>query len=83
MTDFDEEFFNFFYLYYLLKSPHKISFIYEEEEQKLESVMEGEECNICFNGKWFRSRDDFFKDGCIGNTKLTTIYEELYGFEVE
>lgn len=83
LIDFDEEFFDFFDLYYLLKSPHKISFIYEEEEQKLESVMEGEECNVCFNGKWFHSRDDFFKDGCIGNMKLTTIYEELYGFEVE
>lgn len=83
LIDFDEEFFDFFDLYYLLRSPHKISFIYEDEVQKLESVMEGDECNVCLNGKWFHSRDGFFKDGCIGNTKLTAIYEDLYGFEVE
>lgn len=45
--------------------------------------MEGNECTICFNGKWFHSRDDFFKDGCIGNNKLTAIYDKLYGFEVK
>ncbi len=83
LIDFDEEFFDFFDLYYLLKSPHKISFYYDETEQKVESVMEGDECNVCFNGKWFHSREDFFKDACIENTKLTSIYRDLYGFEVE
>ena len=83
LIDLDVEFFDFFDLYYLLKSPHKITFIYKDQEQKLESVMEGNECTVCFNGKWFHSRDDFFKDGCIGNTKLTAIYDDLYGFEVE
>ena len=83
LIEFDEEYFDFFDLYYLLKSPHKISFVYDDKEQKLESVMEGDECNVCFNGKWFHSRDDFFKDACIGNTKLTAIYRDLYGFEVE
>lgn len=83
LIDFDEECFDFFDLYYLLKAPHRISFMYEDEEQKLESVMEGGECAVCFNGKWFRSRDDFFKNSCIGDTKLTAIYDDLYGFEVE
>ena len=82
LIEFDEEVFDFFDLYYLLKSPHKITFIYEGKEQKLESVMEGEECNVCFNGKWFHSRDEFFKEACIGNTKLTAVYQDLYGFEV-
>ena len=82
LIEFDEEVFDFFDLYYLLKSPHKITFIYDGKEQKLESVMEGEECSVCFNGKWFHSRDDFFKEACIGNTKLTAVYQDLYGFEV-
>ena len=55
----------------------------DDNEQSLESVMEGDECTVCFNGKWYHSRDDFFKDGCIDNMKLTAIYEDLYGFEVE
>ena len=83
LIEFDEEYFDFFDLCYLLRTPHKVSFIYEDNEQSLESVMEGNECTVCFNGKWFHSRDDFFKDGCIGNTKLTAIYDKLYEFEVK
>jgi tetratricopeptide (TPR) repeat protein len=83
LVPFDENNFDFYDLYYLLKSPNKITFMYDGEEQHLESVMEGNESTICFNGKWFRSRDDFFKDGAIGNNRLTAIYDELYGFEEE
>ncbi len=79
---FDEEFFDFYDLYYLLKTPHKIIFDYEDEAYSLASVMEGEECVVNFNGKWFHSRDDFYKDACIGENKLTTIYDDLYGFKV-
>jgi tetratricopeptide (TPR) repeat protein len=80
---FDEDYFDFFDLYYLLKTPHKIRFFHEDEEMNLESVLEGNECSVCFNGKWYHSRDDFFKDATTKDgTKLTTIYEDLFGFEV-
>ncbi len=82
LIEFDEEYFDFHDLYYLLKTPHKITFIYEDEEQQLESVQEGDECSVCFNGKWFRGRDEFFGEACIGNTKLTAVYRDFYGFEV-
>jgi len=82
LIEFDEEYFDFFDLYYLLRTPHKVSFIYEGNEQSLESVLEGNECTVCFNGKWFRSRDDFFKDACIGDVKLTALYDDVYGFEI-
>lgn len=82
IIEFDEEFFDFYDLYFLLKTPHKITFEYEDQVYSLESVMEGGECAVNFKGKWFHSRDDFFKDACIGETKLTTIYDDLYGFEV-
>ena len=48
----------------------------------LESVMEGEECTVCFNGKWYRSRDDFFKGAMIDENSATSVYDEFYGFEV-
>lgn len=83
LIEFDEDFFDFYDLYYLLKSPHKATFMYGDNEQRLESVMEGDECTVCFNGKWYHSRDDFFKDASIDGTKLTAIYDDLYGFEVE
>ncbi len=82
LIEFDEDYFDFYDLYYLLKSPHKISFDYEDEAYLVESQLEGDECVVCFNGKWFHSRDDFFKEALIGDTKLTTIYADLYGFEV-
>lgn len=83
LIEFDEEFFDFFDLYYLLKTPHKIRFFFDDEEMNLESVMEGDECVVCFNGKWYHSRDDFFKDAATKDgTKLTAIYGDLYGFEV-
>ena len=83
LIEFDEDYFDFFDMYYLLKTPHKITFMYGDDEQKLESVMEGDECSVCFNGKWYHSRDAFFKDASINNTKLTALYDDLYGFEVE
>ena len=83
LIEFDEDYFDFFDLYYLLNTPHKIKFFYEDEEMNLESVMEGDECVVCFNGKWYHSRDDFFKDAVTKDgTKLTAIYGDLYGFEV-
>ena len=82
LIEFDEEYFDFYDLYYLLKTPHKIAFDYDNEVYSLESVMEGSECVVHFNGKWFYSRDDFFKDAYIKDKKLTTIYDEIYGFEV-
>ena len=84
LMEFDEGYFDFYDLYYLLKTPHKIVFYYGDldEQMTLESVMEGEECSVCFNGKWFRSRDDFFAQASVDGIKLTAVYEDLYGFEV-
>ncbi len=82
LIPFDNDFFDFYDMYYLLKSPHKITFYYKDKACTLESVMEGEECAVCFNGKWFHNRDDYFKDAVIDNVKLVAVYDELYGFEV-
>lgn len=82
LMEFDEDYFDFFDLYYLLKSPHKITFLYEAEMMQLESVMEGEECTVCFNGKWYHNRDEFFQNACVGEFKVTALYDEFYDFEV-
>lgn len=80
--DFDEECFDFFDLYYVLRFPHKVTFMYEDKEQHLESVMEGDECVVCFNGKWYHDRDQFFKEACVDGKKATSLYGEFYAFEV-
>ena len=82
LTEFDPDDMDLYDLYYLLKTPHTITFEYDGQEQKLFSELEGDECNVCFNGKWFRSRDDFFKNAEIADTniKLTAVADQLYGF---
>ena len=82
LIEFDNEYFDFYDMYYLLKKPHKIRFEYDDKEYQIESVMEGNECAVKFENKWFHSRDDFFMDVFIDDDKLTTVYDELYGFEV-
>lgn len=85
IIEFDEDDFDFFDLYYLLKTPHRITFEYDGRKQELRSEMEGDACNVCFDGKWFRSRDDFFRDAVVddSNIKLTSVADELYGFTLE
>jgi len=82
LIEFDKDDFDFYDLYYLLKTPHKIKFIYKNKEYFLESVKEGDECSVNFNDKWFYNRKDFFEKATIGNKKLTSLYDDLYGFEV-
>lgn len=83
LIEFDGELIDLFDLYYLLKTPHRVSFFCRNGEKLVvESVMEGSECVINFNGRWFHNVDDFFREATIDGTKATAIYRELYGFEV-
>lgn len=82
LIEFDEDHFDFYDLYYILKTPHRITFLYDNSEQEIRSVMDGEEAAVCFNGKWFSSIDDFFKKATLDDEKLTAIYKDLSGFEV-
>ena len=82
LTDFDYEEFDLFDLYYLLKSPHVIKFDYEDTIYIIESQDEDGMCTVHFNDKWYRDRDEFFKNAVIADSKLTELYNELYGWEV-
>ena len=70
-------------IWYLLKTPNTVSFLYGDKVYTVKSEYEGKECVVNFDDKWYHSRDDFFMDACIGDTRLTSIYDKLYGFEVE
>ena len=82
IIEFDPDYVDLFDMYYVLKRPARVSFFYEGEEQELESVLEDGACAVRFNDKWFRDRDGFFLKAAIGGVKLTSIYDDLYGFEV-
>ena len=82
LVDFDPSFFDFYDCYYLLKTPHKITFTYNGEKQELISEQDGNECAVCFNGKWYHGRDEFYKEACIGDDKLTSIYRKFKNFKI-
>lgn len=77
LVEFDEDYFDFYDLFYLLRRPAKIRFTYEHREQELESLIEDGACVVHFNDKWYRSREEFFQKARIGDEKLTRIYDRL------
>ena len=82
IVEFDEMWFDFYDLYYLLKTPHEIRFFYKDEEMTVVSELVNDQCAVCFNDKWFLNRDDFFNNATTADgKKLTAVYEELYGFQ--
>ena len=46
LIEFDRDTFDFYDLYYLLKTPHKIRFFCRDKEMQLESSMENEPCDL-------------------------------------
>lgn len=82
LIPFEEECFDFFDLYYLLKKPCRISFRRGREHFDLEVTDNDGETEIRLNDRWFRTREDFFAKACTGDSLLTGIYDELYAFEV-
>lgn len=80
LIEFDEDEFDLFDLYYLLKTPHKVTFEYEEKEYTIESVQEEKNCSIHFGDKWYVDPDAFFKNAAIEDKKLTAIWNELQLF---
>lgn len=70
-------------LYYLLISPVKVRFRFEEELHEVEAIEEDGAVVIRFDNIWFHTVDDFFQKAKLDGELLTTLYEELYDFEVE
>ena len=82
VIDFDEEFFDFYDLFYLMDGDNKVEFYYKDKKQEL-IIEKGEEtCNVCFNGKWFQTPEDFYAEAKVDDKLIMTQYDELYGFKV-
>ena len=82
LRPFDPEDFSLYDLFYLLQKPAKVRFLFEARSFEVESVEESGECAVHFGDKWFQTVDDFFSEAQIDEELLTTLYEELYDFEV-
>ena len=79
---FDRESFGLYDLFYLLRSPVRVRFYFEEKEHEAEAVREGDQLSIRFDTNWYRTVDDFFRKAELDGELITSRYEELYDFEV-
>ncbi len=79
---FDESDFDFYDLYYLLKRPCKVSFLFEGDSYTIEATEEEGETVIHFGDKWYRSVSDFFNKANLKGYRLTEICNYLENFEV-
>ena len=48
----------------------------------MEAVQEISGQSVRFDNHWYRTIDDFFRKAELDEEHLTTLYEELYDFEV-
>lgn len=80
---FDYDNFDFYDLYYLLTKPCTVSFCKGHGGYIINVTEEEGAVAIEFGGKWFRTREEFFGKATLGGEKLTSIYADLYGFEVK
>lgn len=84
MRDFNNHNFDFFDLYYVLLTPHKVTFEFEDKTYCVESILEDENVVIHYEDKWYRDRDDFFAKACAANgEKLTAVNDQLSAFVME
>ncbi|MBR7007506.1 MAG: sel1 repeat family protein [Ruminococcus sp.] len=83
LTEFDEQHFDLYDLYYLFKKPVKIKFTYNGEDCFVESVQEPDgSLSVKYGEHWYRSVDAFLKNAKIDDKRLTMIPFKLSRFEV-
>jgi len=82
LRKFDTDMMDLYDLYYVLKTPRKVRFKYEGKTHEAESTQEGGDMSVRFDNHWYRTIDDFFRKAELDEEHLTTLYEELYDFEV-
>lgn len=68
-------------LYYLMKEPCKVEFLYEGKTYEVESFREEDGVSVYFLGKWYRDIDEFFKKAKIDGERVPVLFSRLYGFK--
>ena len=82
LREFDPASMDLYDLYHILAVPAKVRFTFEGIPHEAESMKEDELIAVRFDRKWYRTVDDFFKKAEIDGELLTTLYEELFDFEI-
>lgn len=82
ISDFDYDDVTLYDLFYLIDKHKSISFKYQGEKYSIEVDKSQGELAIKFGDTWYKSKQDFFEKARIEEKPLTSLYEDLYKFEV-
>lgn len=84
MTEFDEEDFDLFDCMWLLRGQASVTirFYYEETPLRIDAVLENGELAIHWFDEVYPDRDEFYAKAMIGDQRLMSLQDELYGFEL-
>ena len=82
LRPFDGDSMDLYDLYYVLRSPVKVRFMFEGKTHEVEAVEEDGVLSIRFDEGWYRSVDSFFRSAELEGELLTARYEELYDFQL-
>ena len=69
-------------LFWIAKQECKIVFEYQDRRFVIECIEEDGEIVIKFDYKWYRNPRSFLEKAKIDENHITTLYDELYDFEV-
>ncbi len=69
--------FDFYDMFYLLTKPGTVTFTLFGDTYEVHAVEEEGEVAVEFEGKWFRTRDDFFQKAEVDGDRLTYLYDQV------
>ena len=71
-----------FDLYYLLKRPMIIKFMYNDNEYEIQSVQDDNGVHINFCNQWYRTPEELLWNAIIDNRRLVDHFKETEGFVI-
>lgn len=81
LTPFDESQADFYDLFYMTEKPGMYTVMRSNTKIKIEVIDEKGEKAIGYDGKWYRSFEDFCQKAEFNRQKFTSIYDEFYDVE--
>lgn len=84
IIEFDREDFDLFDCMWLLRGqePVTIGFFYDDTPLRIEANVENGETAICWGEEVYPDRDTFYARAMLGDQRLMSLQDDLYGFEV-
>ena len=72
-----------FDLFYVLKKPCTVTFRWKRKKYEIRSVIEDGEYAVTFDGHWYRSANELFRNAKLEGKPLYVRYQEIYNVEVK